>query len=125
MKGVKYFFLLLACFILLFVCAQWVNLSNRNSGIDELTALLTDATPLLSHTQRLRFETNAPEPEKNELVFQSQFVMAPILLLQRNTCCDTILVIDRTNGIPTLITGTEILWEKGQEKYTARLLVTK
>jgi hypothetical protein len=111
-KGSTVFLILVVAFTFLFLSAQWVNLSNRDSGIDRLEKVYSSLKEKLDPSFKIYFDDNLPEgSEKTELYFQSQFVLAPNVLTKDNINHRVVLI--EKEGLPSEDLGDcDTLWKE-------------
>jgi hypothetical protein len=109
-KGSTIFIILIVSFTFLFLSAQWVNLSNRDSGIDRLEKVYSSLKQKLYPGMQISYATNLPEgSEETELYFQSQFVLAPHILIK--DAKNSFLLLIEKQGLPKQqVISMDTLW---------------
>ena len=109
LKGSAILLILVVAFTFLFLSAQWVNLSHRDSIIDRLSVLLEPVKYIETDT-RIGFISNLPEGSPStELYFQSQFAMAPVIIVP-DAAAKLILVAEKQGQKKLSFPNTDTLW---------------
>lgn len=98
------------------------SIAHRRNGIDELCATLEPVRGSLGKHADIGFRTDRRPPQREELLFRSQFALAPVILTR--PVSDTILVVDGQHWLDSNARGLQRLWRsKGPSGLTAELVV--
>ncbi len=100
---------------------HWINLSKKKSEIERLEVALQEIKNLIPKERKISFQTNLTENSPQlELYFQTQFVMCPIILSERNQ--DTILIVEKIDKDFLKIEPGEIITSSKQFEFKITLL---